>query len=292
MGSAFGFIGIVFVIINLVKYSNEADLSRFNIGTLFFLIGLALVYGISGLILALAWRDILKHLKINVNIHWAIQTYGLSQLAKYVPGNIFHLAGRQAIGLGDGLPALPLAKSIFWEFPLISVAGIFFTPLALPFFTEKITESSAIIIFFILILACTYVAYKWFSFWVGRAINMYTVFLSLSGIIFVAIVYLVVPSGSVNTSTVAGICGAYVVAWLAGLLIPGAPAGAGVRELVLFGILQSVVSKTDLLSAIIFGRIVTVIGDVVFYLLAVFLRGKTVSNKEIAISFNKDKPLK
>jgi uncharacterized membrane protein YeaQ/YmgE (transglycosylase-associated protein family) len=48
------------------------------------------------------------------------------------------------------------------------------------------------------------------------------------------------------------ICGAYVVAWLAGLLTPGAPA--------------------DLLTAIVLGRIVTVFGDVVFYLLAVCIR--------------------
>ena len=71
------------------------------------------------------------------------------------------------------------------------------------------------------------------------------------------------------------VCGSYVVAWLACLVTPGAPAGVGIREVVLFTLLNPVVSEADLLAAIIFGRIVTVGGDVLFYLTALVMNVRT-----------------
>ena len=67
------------------------------------------------------------------------------------------------------------------------------------------------------------------------------------------------------------VCGAYVIAWLAGLVTPGAPAGVGIREIVLYAILHPFINEADLLTAIVFGRIITVVGDVLFYILALLI---------------------
>jgi hypothetical protein len=271
-GSTLGAIGVVFVAIKLVEYGNQIELSKFGAGMYLSLFGLAVVYGAAGLLLAFAWRDLLNHLGISVDANWAVRTYGLSQLAKYIPGNVFQFAGRQAIGMTAGLPAWPLAKSALWELGAMSVTGSLFAIMVLPLFVGEITGSLALIIFLISVLVCVCVAYRLFSPWVARAVSRYAVFLAISGIVFAVVLYLVAPSGPAITSVFTVICGAYVVAWLAGLLTPGAPAGAGVRELVLYAILHSVVGKADLLTAIVLGRIVTVFGDVVFYLLAVCIR--------------------
>ena len=82
--------------------------------------------------LALAWWNLLAQFGASVSKRWAIKTYGISQLAKYVPGNIFHLAGRQAMGMAAGTPGWVLAKSSIWELVLISIAGAMFSLLALP----------------------------------------------------------------------------------------------------------------------------------------------------------------
>jgi len=270
-GSILGAFGVVFVAIKLVEYGDQIEFSKLGAGTLLALFSLALAYGAANLMLAFAWRDLLNHLGVSTDVRWALRTYGISQLAKYVPGNIFHLAGRQAIGVAIGLPAWPLAKSALWELGIISITGSLFALLVLPFGVGKITGSLALFIFLISVLACAYVAYRWFNLWVARAMSVYAVFLALSGIVFTLVLYLVVPSGSAINSVVTGICGAYVVAWLAGLVTPGAPAGAGVRELVLFAILHTVVSEADLLAAIVLGRSVTVVGDVLFYMVALGL---------------------
>jgi uncharacterized membrane protein YbhN (UPF0104 family) len=62
--------------------------------------------------------------------------------------------------------------------------------------------------------------------------------------------------------------GAYIVAWLVGLATPGAPAGVGVREVVLYSLLKPFVSDSDLLTAIVLGRMVTVAGDLAYYVVA------------------------
>ncbi|MGB9662692.1 MAG: hypothetical protein ACPL5F_11890 [Moorellaceae bacterium] len=291
-GGALGALGVVFVIVKLAKYGNQIDLSKFNPGTLLALFSLAVVYGTANLLLALAWRDLLNHLGMNADARWAVRAHGLSQLAKYVPGNIFHLAGRQAIGIAAGLPAWPLAKSVLWELGILSITGSFFALLALPFFMGKITVLSALILFLISVSVYACVAYRWFSLWVARAVSKYAVFLALSGLIFASIIYLVVPAGSPVVPVVPGMCGGYVVAWLAGLLTPGTPAGAGVRELVLFAILHPVVGEADLLAAILLGRIVTVIGDAVYYLLAVGIPQKAanVTSHGVISLFHKKNP--
>jgi uncharacterized membrane protein YbhN (UPF0104 family) len=46
-----------------------------------------------------------------------------------------------------------------------------------------------------------------------------------------------------------------VIAWLAGLVITGAPAGVGVRELVPLYLLEGYVMETNLLLAVVLGRL-------------------------------------
>jgi hypothetical protein len=58
------------------------------------------------------------------------------------------------------------------------------------------------------------------------------------------------------------------VAWLAGLLTPGAPAGVGVREIMLLFLLGTVVGRADLLLAAVLSRVITVTGDGGFFVWA------------------------
>ena len=125
-GSALALLGIAFVALRLHDYGAELDFSRFDTARWSVVVGFALIYGLANLMLALAWWNLLKQFGVSVSRRWAIKTYGISQLARYVPGNIFHLAGRQAMGMAAGLPGWSLAKSSVWELGLISFAGAVF----------------------------------------------------------------------------------------------------------------------------------------------------------------------
>jgi hypothetical protein len=270
IGSAAGTIGIVFVIVKLVEFSNQLPVNQLDMMKWAALLGLAILYGASGVLLAFAWRELLAYLGETVRGLWAVRTYGVSQLAKYIPGNIIHLAGRQAIGVGAGLPNLPLIKSAIWEHVTIVSVGAIFGSLLLPSFTQ-IPAALAAIIFAAVLAACTWIAARRFASHLAWAVVFQAGFLAAAGLTFFCILILVAPDNLISARIAILVCGAYVVATVAGIVTPGAPAGLGVREVALYALLHVEFSEPDLLIAIFFSRVITVAGDAFFYFVAALL---------------------
>lgn len=256
--------GSVFVALRLRDQVTEIDFARFN-GTIWLaVVGMALVYGLSSLLLALAWWNLLNQFDAHPSLRWAIKAYGISQIAKYVPGNIIHLAGRQALGLAAGLPGWPLAKSAVWELGLIAATGALFGGLALPLLVAGFPIAMGLTLFLMALGGTATLLWHIAGPPVTRALGWYTVFLAISGILFVVLINLVDSSANQLRAILLPVVGTYVLAWLAGLVTPGAPAGIGVREMVLLILLNGLVSQAELLLAVLLGRLVTVGGDMVF----------------------------
>lgn len=278
-GSMLALAGVVFVALQLSAYSSELDFSFISGLSWVVIIGLALVYCFANILLALAWWNLLKYFGSTASKYRAIKVYGISQLAKYVPGNIMHLAGRQAIGIASGIPGWPLAKSTIWELALIMIAGIFFSILVLPRYFPVISPVVASVTFLLALMTVILVLSRYVSLAAARALGYYVVFLTISGSVFVGLLSLVADEDSLGLTELSLLCGSFVVAWLAGLVTPGAPAGVGVRELILMLLLEEIVPEADLLMAVLLSRIVTVLGDVLFFLIALSLSGKCSSLK-------------
>lgn len=66
------------------------------------------------------------------------------------------------------------------------------------------------------------------------------------------------------------IIGLYILAWLAGFIIPGVPGGIGIREAALLIIMGGIVDEGILLSATIAHRTLTVVGDTFAHCIALF----------------------
>jgi uncharacterized membrane protein YbhN (UPF0104 family) len=268
IGALLGLAGVVFVVLRLKGYAGEIDADRITPAGFLGLAALALVYGASNLLLALGWWRILLHLRVETTRGWALRTYATSQLAKYVPGNIFQFAGRQAIGVAAGIGNGPLAKSTALELAFLIGGGVLFSPLVLPLFVGHAaggTAAAAAAVFVALTLLAIWLAARLGGPALGAAARRYMAFLAVSGIVFAATYR--IAAGELSGSLVLPVAGAYVLAWLAGLVTPGAPAGIGVREAVLLFLLGGIGSPPVILLAVVIGRAVTVLGDLVFYLM-------------------------
>jgi len=262
IGSTLGILGVAFVGLKLYNYSHQLPLDKISSAQWLGVGALSLVYGASGFLLAIAWRNIMRHLGVMIRRDWAVWAYGVSQLAKYVPGNVFHLAGRQAIGVSAGVPPWPLGKSMAWELGTIAVmAGLFAILIVPSFFPVPI--ALALVIFAGVAALSTVLIRRLFGPDLARAAVLQFLFLGLSGVIFATLFKLL--GGEWN---VIAVCGAYVIAWLIGLVTPGAPAGVGVRETVLFFLLRGSIGQPDLLEIILVGRLVTAAGDLIFFTVA------------------------
>jgi len=262
IGSALGILGVAFVGFKLFNYSHQLPIDKISSAQWLGVGMLSIVYGASGFLLAIAWRDVMRHLGVTIRRDWAVWAYGVSQLAKYVPGNVFHLAGRQALGVSAGVPPWPLGKSMAWELGTIAaMAGLFALLIVPSFFPVPIAV--ALLVFACVAALSIVLIVRLFGADLARAAALQLAFLGLSGIIFATLFKLL--GGEWN---VIAVCGAYVIAWLIGLVTPGAPAGVGIRETVLFFLLRGSIGQVDLLEIILIGRLVTAAGDLAFFIAA------------------------
>lgn len=225
----------------------------------------SVIYGSANLLLALAWWHLLQHLGASAKLLRSIRIYGMSQLAKYVPGIIFYLAGRQAFGMAAGISAGVLAKSTIWELSLIAIAGALSGWMILPLLIPGVSEAASV---FLLMGSVALIAGLLHGMAGSRPAWSFIwqmLFLLISGAIFVALLELIAGSEGLAVRHWLTIGGAYIAAWLVGLFTPGAPAGVGVREMILMLLLKGVVPEMDLLMAVLLGRLITVVGDLLFF---------------------------
>lgn len=277
-GSALGIIGIGFVVLRLHDHWGSLDLSQITPTAWIILAGLVLLYGIaSSVLFTMTWWNLLAWFDIHVTRTWSFRVYGVSQLAKYVPGNIFHLAGRQVIGMSAGAPSGKLLKSMMWELGLAAVAGTLFGWLILPGLFEKFSSLMSVILLVVSISLIVFLLRRLFGVNVAKAFGCLLFLQAITGVIFAVLLNVITHHSGFSPQTRLLIGGSYIIAWLIGLVTPGAPAGAGVRELILLLLLKGVVQEADLLVAVVLGRVITVLGDVLFFI-AAFLIPKNHKN--------------
>lgn len=277
-GSGLALIGVVFVAVRLHTYWLGLDFSRITLSIWLSIVVFAVLYGLANLLLASAWWHLLAHLGAPITRLRSIKIYGISQLAKYLPGNIFHLAGRQALGMAAGISAGVLAKSTLWELGLIALTGTLFGWLILPLLFPAYSEVASVLFLLGSAWLVANILQRMAGHQTALAFIWQILFLVISGGVFVALLGVIAGSEVVPAQLWLTIGGAYIVAWLAGLVTPGAPAGVGVREIILLLLLKGVMHEADLLMAILLGRLVTVVGDLLFFVSASFIPTAKKSN--------------
>src|SRR5690606_1233432 len=139
----------------------------------------------------------------------------------YVPGNIFHLAGRQALGMAAGVPGWVLAKSSIFELIFLFASALTFGGLIAPVWFPTIPQRANIFMFAGLFILLVGSLRKMVSKDTTSICCYYLFFLCISGGLFAAVLLLIAPSTSVSTAHTLFIVGAFVIAWLIGLVTPG-----------------------------------------------------------------------
>ena len=267
--------GIAYVVLRLSDYASDITLDHVGVYGLIGLIFCIFVYACSNVFLAIAWNKLLLHFKQKTNTKWAIKTFGISQIAKYVPGNVVHIAGRHAMGSADGLSNSALLKSAMWELILLALSGGVFALLILPLLTDAISTFLAVVLFCFTICICSVLLRHVFSKYFCTSFLLYLLFMVSAGILFVLQVS-IVGSESLNLSSLYIIAPSFIVAWLIGFLTPGAPAGVGVRELVLLSLLNGIIPAPELLLTVVIARSVTALGDLCYFLVALKIKSDTL----------------
>ncbi|WP_198507719.1 lysylphosphatidylglycerol synthase domain-containing protein [Qipengyuania seohaensis] len=213
--------------------------SRIDIG-ISVVLAAALVYFTAHLTNVLSWLAIVRALGSQLSLKDGGRIVLISQVGKYLPGNVAHHVGRAALAKRMNVPLKVSAISTGIEMASAILASAFVGAAALVILPE--IPTSAMIAFVLVLLAAIAI---YFSPWKPAlwSLPYLTVSTALNCLSFQL----------VEGSTWA--LPAFALAWLLGFLVPGAPGGLGVREAALVAMLG------PNMAPIIIHRLMTVVVD-------------------------------
>ena len=254
----------------------------------------ALLYGLLSLLLVLGWRVILGGINAGFAVsYWdSFEVYGRSQIAKYVPGNIFHFFGRQLLGRDKGWRQTAIALASVVETLLLGSSAaalvLLFGALNRPALFD-VVPPLVLALGVVVAVAAPLILLRHGARLPGlrrltglrdaeslgrgpavwRAFMIYTVFFLATAAVYWVLIDLVVGEASVDL--LPGVATAFVSGWLLGNMTPSAPGGIGVREAVMLPQLSALLGEPQAVVIVIMFRLVTIGGDVLFFLAATAL---------------------
>lgn len=247
------------------------------------------IYGLICILLAFGWHHMLSMLDHSVGFSKAYSIYARSQIGKYLPGNVFHYAGRQVMGRSAGLRHNALLTATTYETLFLITASVGVTVAGIPALNMGPSHKKIIFIVGVLVIVCIFTSVWLFrpfalkfpavSKYLGNLPNFHTrdwisfVFTPLTTyvVFFLLLGTLISAMASISFSLVFSIkqmvifSALYAASWTLGFLTPGCPGGIGIREGVLTAGLMQFVEPSSALSLAFGLRAVTISGDIFFY---------------------------
>lgn len=252
------------------------------------------------------WMLILREFRQPVNAAWAIQVFLKTNIAKYLPGNIWHFWGRILDAKKAGISPKVATLSVLLEPLLMASAGLLMglSSFGAVYWWLRIAGLAAIliairpqtlnpIVLFVeklklkkqdgeiskaegdrhisLLESSSSLAKETSSVKSQRKINLpikryplvpligQMCFIGLRGSGFVLTVMALTP---VNLNDIPNLFGAFCLAFVVGLVVPGAPGGMGVFEATAIALLDDRYSTGIILSAVALYRIISILADV------------------------------
>jgi len=253
-------------------YQYRSEINFFNIlrENVITIISIVSVTITINFLLALAWRQILLGNGEKILPKEAISIYGLSQLAKYVPGNFFQFLSRQGIGMASGVNSKALAISSLIEVALLAISGVTFF---LVFLIAKQTSLIVAFLIFIAILIFIATAIKLnYNKHISGAFIFYTLFLVCSSVVFIFTYHTVYKGTNLGVKQYLQGAIGYILSWFLGFITPGAPAGIGIRELTLAKTLGPSMSEGTIIALTTISRLISVLSDIFYFLISFWIR--------------------
>ena len=232
------------------------------------------------------WSRLLQDLKQPGDGVWLIQAYLKTTIAKYLPGNVWHYYGRVTAATKAGATLEAATVSVLLEPLLMAAAALLVTlvcsqPIAARYGLPVITLQGLILI---LVLASMHpriinrlVGY------VGRLkqkatktaadsplfrLDHYPIvplvgeggFLLLRSVGFLLTFLAISP---ITWGQLSLLLSAFSLAWLLGLVVPGAPGGIGVFEATAIGLLGETFSPGLILSVVALYRLISILAEAI-----------------------------
>jgi len=280
-----------FATINVNFSALHHILSPFVLAMLF---AAAILYALIIPLTGWAWSRLLTAQGESWPISLLTSILAVTQLAKYLPGNIAQHASRAALSLRQGISTRALTASVLQE-TLFAIASSIIIGLALLSISRlglsQIPQSShttlawliPTVLISVLVLASiplpptrlTNSPHRTLRL-LGQLGGLPGARVALPALLAYSFNYIIIGFGLWLLARSAEmpaaldlplITGAFALSWLLGFLAPGVPAGLGVREGILVILLSGAASDSQLLAFVLLTRLVTLLGDAINFIM-------------------------
>lgn len=255
---------------------------------------------------AWAWRGLLADMGTQRTWRELGIIMGITQMAKYLPGNIGQHIGRAGMAIGKGIGVGPLTASVTVEMLLAVLAaaamGLSCTSMSHAGLRVLSREHAVLVTAAAVAVGALVIGLAFARRLLPRLLHrlsmvspdgaggrpllpgyrsmalafaVYCVNYLAIGIGVFAMACLLLPQSPQDPLLLAG---SFALAWIVGFFAPGAPAGLGVREGVMLAMLHMSYHSADALVVIIALRLATTLGDAICFLAALALAARDRAN--------------
>lgn len=232
-----------------------------------------------------SWRSIMHDLGHPIRVRPAIALFGVSQLGKYIPGGVWNIAAAADLGRTHGIPARHSVAAMTLAVLISLVSGVGIGALSFVVAPTPALSEWAWVMWFgvpLLVLLAPpimnrLIALAWRLLRLEpldtdhgtlstRGVASATAWAGLAWIVAgVSVAALAIGLGMPATwQTVAQCIGGYALAWVIGFLFIVAPAGAGVREVVLAAALAGALASAEIVTLVLLSRLLLTAVDLAF----------------------------
>jgi hypothetical protein len=257
----------------------------------------AIMWSCGAPLLALAWRSMLSGLGIYRTWRELFGIAGITQFAKYIPGNVAQYIGRVGMSLARGIPARPLAVTMFLETLLVIAAGIIMgvgTGSLSEVGLRTVHRHGAQLALFAAVVVSAVIGLLVFRRMappllrrfapryapaldgsllpsqasLAQAFMLYCAMYVGMGVGLTLLAQFLLPGAPHDYWLLIAV---FALAWVVGFVTPGAPGGLGVREGLMLLMLAPVYSTASAGILVIALRIATTLGDVLILIMGMLL---------------------
>lgn len=278
LGKLLGIVGLLYVLYLLSQeYTWEGFLGKFS--SLTPLLPLLLFFNFFSIILGIyAWHImLLNYAEKTFPFVSSYYHFSKTEIAKYLPGNIFHFIGRQALASKIGITQIQMGK-ISILFSLLLLAATVLTSTFLTLFAKEIPPYILILMLLSSCLTIVGIWYTYKSFPLSHKIQMNLLFslsIALQGAMLASII--VYQENHFDFGLFVQYMSIYIVSWLIGFVTPGASGGLGIREGTFIAILSFLEMSTPtdiIIFSVLLIRLINILVDIFLFLSTFLLESK------------------
>lgn len=222
------------------------------------------------------WLKILQRYSIkNFGYLTAFYYFAKTEVAKYLPGNVFHLVGRQALASRLGIKHTQMAKITLFH-TIILLSGTVVSASFLALFTESLNIDYKLVAMAVatIVTLIIFAIYPIFSRPIKLAMLLIIALsIAMQGIILAWLV--AYQTGNYSLGDLALLASVYVISWIVGFVTPGASGGLGVREgafIAIVSFLHIGITEDIIVLSIVFVRFINIVVDLLLYLFTFALK--------------------